>query len=155
IAVLSAPAVRHLPRLSAMRSRPSLPGLPRRAVLALAAILALALVWDAPPAAADKMFNAETFTLDNGLQVVVIPNHRAPVVTHMVWYKTGAADGPPGKNGIAHFLEHLMFKGTKTMPPGAFSKEVARVGGNENAFTTQDYTCFFQSVAKEQLEMVM
>jgi zinc protease len=101
------------------------------------------------------MFNAETFTLDNGLQVVVVPNHRAPVVTHMVWYKTGAADGPPGKNGIAHFLEHLMFKGTKTMPPGAFSKEVARVGGNENAFTTQDYTCFFQSVAKEQLEMVM
>jgi zinc protease len=137
-----------------MRSRLSLPGLPRRSVLALAALFALAL-FGAPPPASAGVFNAETFTLDNGLQVVVIPNHRAPVVTHMVWYKAGAADGAPGKNGIAHFLEHLLFKGTKTMPPGAFSKEVARVGGNENAFTGQDYTSFFQSVAKEQLEMVM
>ena len=101
------------------------------------------------------MFDPQTFTLANGLQVVVVENHRAPVVTHMVWYRVGAADETPGKTGIAHFLEHLMFKGTKTMPPGAFSTEVARYGGDENAFTSSDYTAYFQSVAVEHLEDVM
>jgi zinc protease len=101
------------------------------------------------------VFNPATITLPNGLQVVVIENHRAPVVTHMIWYRVGAADETPGKTGIAHFLEHLMFKGTKTMPPGAFSAEIARRGGNENAFTTQDYTAYFQSVAVEHLEEMM
>lgn len=95
------------------------------------------------------------FTLANGLQVMVIPDHRTPVVTHMVWYKVGSADEQPGKSGIAHFLEHLMFKGTEAHPQGQFSAEVARLGGQENAFTSQDYTAYFQRVAREHLETVM
>ena len=99
--------------------------------------------------------NATSFTLDNGLAVVVIPDHRTPTVTHMVWYKVGAADDPPGKSGIAHFLEHLMFKGTTAHPAGEFSAKVAEIGGDENAFTTSDYTVFHQSVAKEHLGLLM
>ncbi|WP_229729186.1 M16 family metallopeptidase [Agaricicola taiwanensis] len=93
--------------------------------------------------------------MNNGLQVVVIPDHRAPVVTHMIWYKVGAADEPEGESGIAHFLEHLMFKGTKTHPGGAFSAMVSELGGQENAFTSQDYTSYYQRVAKEHLPTVM
>jgi zinc protease len=81
-----------------------------------------------------------TFTLPNGLQVLVIPDHRTPVVTHMIWYKVGSADETPGKSGLAHFLEHLMFKGTAKHQAGEFSQTVLRVGGNENAFTSTDYT---------------
>ena len=99
--------------------------------------------------------NAVSFTLANGLEVVVIPDHRAPVVTHMVWYKAGAADDPPGKSGIAHFLEHLMFKGTKAHPEGEFSARVAAVGGDDNAFTTEDYTAYHQTVAKQHLKLMM
>jgi len=95
------------------------------------------------------------FTLPNGLELVVIPDHRAPVVTHMVWYKVGAADETAGKSGLAHFLEHLMFKGTAKHPAGKFSEEVARVGGQENAFTSNDYTGYFQRVPTEQLKTVM
>lgn len=98
---------------------------------------------------------ATSFTLDNGMQVVVIPDRRAPVVTHMVWYKVGAADEPLGKAGIAHFLEHLMFKGTPKYPDGAFSRIIRANGGEENAFTTQDYTAYFQRVMKERLPLVM
>lgn len=93
--------------------------------------------------------------LDNGMEVVVIPDHRAPVVTHMVWYRNGSADDPAGKSGIAHFLEHLMFKGTEAHPQGAFSEAVAEVGGQENAFTSSDYTAYFQRVSKEHLGMLM
>jgi zinc protease len=96
-----------------------------------------------------------TFTLDNGMQVVVIPDRRAPVVTHMVWYKVGAADEPEGKAGIAHFLEHLMFKGTPRYPDGAFSRIIRANGGDENAFTSQDYTAYFQRVMKDRLGLVM
>ena len=81
-----------------------------------------------------------SFTLANGLQVVVIPDHRTPVVTQMIWYKVGSADETPGKSGLAHFLEHLMFKGTAKNPAGRFSQEVASIGGQENAFTANDYT---------------
>ena len=95
------------------------------------------------------------FILGNGLELVVIPDHRAPVVTHMIWYKVGAADETPGKSGLAHFLEHLMFKGTAKNPAGKFSQVVARIGGQENAFTSQDYTGYFQRVASEQLRTVM
>ena len=109
----------------------------------------------AVPAAEAKDFNAETFTLKNGLLVVVIPNHRAPVVTHMIWYKFGAADEHPGKSGIAHFLEHLMFKGTTHVPEGQFSLIVKKLGGNDNAFTTHDYTAFYQDIAVEHLPRVM
>src|SRR6476620_4863643 len=95
------------------------------------------------------------FTLGNGLQVLVIPDHRAPVVTQMIWYKVGAADEPPGSSGIAHFLEHLMFKGTDAIPPGQFSKIVAKNGGEDNAFTNHDVTAYFQRVAKDRLTTVM
>jgi len=121
----------------------------------VAAALSLIVGAIAADDAAAKVFDPQTFTLANGLQVVVVENHRAPVVTHMVWYKAGAADEKAGKTGIAHFLEHLMFKGTKTVPPGVFSTEVARIGGDENAFTSYDYTAFFQSVAVQRLEDVM
>jgi len=95
------------------------------------------------------------FRLANGMQVVVIPDRRTPVVTHMVWYHVGSADETPGKSGLAHFLEHLMFKGTEKNPAGRFSKVVATIGGQENAFTSQDYTAYFQRVTKENLEQVM
>jgi zinc protease len=95
------------------------------------------------------------FKLANGLEVVVVPDHRAPVVTHMIWYKVGAADETPGKSGLAHFLEHLMFKGTEKNPGAAFSQDVAAIGGQENAFTTSDYTGFFQRVPRERLKEMM
>lgn len=98
---------------------------------------------------------ATEFKLDNGMRVVVIPDTRAPVVTHMVWYRVGAADEPAGVSGIAHFLEHLMFKSTEKIPMGEFSKIVARLGGQDNAFTSQDVTAYFQRVAKAQLPKVM
>src|SRR5919202_880491 len=96
-----------------------------------------------------------SFSLDNGLDVVVIPDHRAPVVTHMIWYRNGSADDPIGQSGIAHFLEHLMFKGTARHPAGEFSKVVSGVGGQENAFTSFDYTAYFQRVAREHLTTMM
>lgn len=102
-----------------------------------------------------KTFNAQSFTLDNGMEVVVIPNHRAPVVTHMLWYKVGAADEPFGQSGMAHYFEHLMFKGTSRLKPGEFSTTVRKLGGNDNAFTSQDYTAYFESIAVEHLETVM
>ncbi len=120
-----------------------------------AAIIFILGIVGAPSSAPAGVFNPETFTLDNGMQVVVVPNHRAPVVVHMVWYKVGSADDPAGRSGIAHFLEHLMFKGTPTVPDGEFSKIVARNGGNQNAFTSRDYTGYFQKVAKDRLELVM
>ena len=95
------------------------------------------------------------FTLDNGMQVVVIPDHRAPIVTNMVWYRVGAADEAIGKTGIAHFLEHLLFKGTEKLAPGEFSKIVRRNGGQDNAFTAHDYTAYYQRIAKDRLDMVM
>jgi zinc protease len=114
---------------------------------------ALALAFWQPAKAV--VFNPESFTLSNGMQVVVITNHRAPVVTHMVWYKVGAADEPAGKSGIAHMFEHLMFKATRRRASGEFSKIVARNGGRDNAFTSQDYTAYHQTVAADRLEIVM
>jgi zinc protease len=95
------------------------------------------------------------FTLQNGLQVLIIEDHRTPVVTQMVWYKVGSADETPGKSGLAHFLEHLMFKGTANHPVGEFSQTVLKIGGNENAFTSSDYTGYFQRVPREQLPKMM
>ncbi|MCW8835364.1 MAG: insulinase family protein [Rhodospirillales bacterium] len=125
-----------------------------RLLLAAFAVLAFALV-SFPGGVRAAVFNPETFTLSNGMQVVVVTNRRMPVVTHMVWYKVGAADEPQGHSGIAHFLEHLMFKGTESLPNGAFSRIVARNGGQENAFTSSDYTAYFQNVARDRLELVM
>ncbi len=89
------------------------------------------------------------------MDVVVVPDHRMPVVTHMVWFRAGSADEMQGKSGIAHFLEHLMFKGTKKIAPGEYSKIVARNGGIDNAFTSWDYTAIYERVAKDRLELVM
>ncbi|HEU4804313.1 MAG TPA: pitrilysin family protein [Nitrobacter sp.] len=96
-----------------------------------------------------------SFTLANGLAVVIIPDHRTPVVTQMIWYKVGSADETPGKSGLAHFLEHLMFKGTAKHPTGEFSQTVLRVGGEENAFTNFDYTGYYQRVPRDQLATMM
>lgn len=109
----------------------------------------------AAPAAATPGPKISEFKLANGLQVVVVPDKRTPVVTHMIYYKVGSADEPPGKSGIAHFLEHLMFKGTAKNPSGRFSKMLATIGGQENAFTTTDYTGYFQRVPREHLGEVM
>lgn len=127
---------------------------PSAAIAGLLGLFALVVgMW--PAAGEARVFDPETFTLDNGLQVVVITNRRAPIVTHMVWYKVGAADETPGESGNAHFLEHLMFKGTKTLEPGEFSRIVALNGGRENAFTSLDYTGYYQTVARDRLEIVM
>jgi zinc protease len=123
---------------------------------ALAALAPLAAAW--LPAAADSdsgLFGARSATLDNGLEIVVVENHRAPVVMQMLVYKAGGADAPVGKSGIAHFLEHLMFKGTRDVPAGEFSHRVALMGGEDNAFTTEDYTAFHQTAAVEHLAAVM
>src|SRR5262245_25608387 len=106
-----------------------------RIVAACLALLALA-----PMAQAQEFPRPETFTLRNGLQVVVITDRRAPVVTHMLWYRVGGADEPRGHSGIAHFFEHLMFKGTREIAPGEFSRTVARNGGEDNASTSWDWT---------------
>ncbi|MEM0986299.1 MAG: pitrilysin family protein [Pseudomonadota bacterium] len=97
----------------------------------------------------------EAFTLDNGMDVLVLPDHRAPVVTHMVWYKVGAADEAPGKSGIAHLFEHVMFKETDDIGPEEFTTIVQRNGGQLNAFTSWDYTAYFERVAKDQLPLMM
>ncbi len=132
--------------------------------LRIAAPIAAALALIIVPSLAPRPALAQTtvtsdppasFTLGNGLQVVVIPDHRTPVVTQMIWYKVGSADETPGKSGLAHFLEHLMFKGTARHPAGEFSQTVLRVGGNENAFTSVDYTGYFQRVPREQLQKMM
>ena len=117
-------------------------------------LLATLLFAVALPAQAQKIA-AESFTLANGMQVVVLPNHRVPAVTQMVWYKVGAADDPRGKSGIAHFLEHLMFKGTKSLAPGEFSKLIAQAGGRDNAFTSADYTGYHETVSRDRLDYVM
>jgi len=126
-----------------------------RDVFIAAAIITLAVGATPVFAVDDTSAKASHFTLPNGLELVVIPDHRAPVVTHMIWYKVGAADETAGKSGIAHFLEHLMFKGTAKHPAGEFSQVVSRIGGQENAFTSSDYTAFFQRVPSEQLKTVM
>jgi len=119
------------------------------------AVIALAVAALADPARAASGPPITDFTLANGLEVVVIPDHRSPVVTHMVWYKVGSADETPGKSGLAHFLEHLMFKGTAKNPAGRFSQVVATIGGQENAFTTADYTGYFQRVPRGELKTMM
>lgn len=96
-----------------------------------------------------------TFTLDNGMEVVVIEDHRAPAVVHMVWYRAGSADEPEGSSGVAHFLEHLMFKATTTRDAGALSAIVAANGGDDNAFTSYDYTAYFQRIAADRLDLMM
>ncbi len=128
--------------------------MPLRLTQIFAALIAVTLLL-AGRADAASAPNASYFKLANGLEVVVVPDHRTPVVTHMVWYKVGAADEQPGKSGLAHFLEHLMFKGTSKNPAGKFSKIVAEIGGQENAFTANDYTGYFQRTSREHLKTLM
>ena len=127
----------------------------KRSGLSLKILLAACLTIATANAAAALNVDVTHFKLDNGMQVVVIPDHRAPVVTNMVWYRVGAADEPVGKAGIAHFLEHLLFKGTDKLAPGEFSKIVRRNGGQDNAFTTHDFTAYYQRIAKDRLDLVM
>jgi zinc protease len=123
---------------------------PRLAANALVTALVLTLA-----TAAQAAENVTEFFLDNGMQVVVIEDHRSPAVVHMVWYRAGAADEPPGQSGVAHFLEHLMFKGTDDVESGAFSRIVEDNGGTDNAFTSWDYTGYFQRVAADRLGLMM
>jgi zinc protease len=116
-------------------------------------VFALTMLW--LPASASAAENITSYVLKNGMQVLVVEDHRAPVVTHMIWYRVGAADEEPGKSGIAHLLEHLLFKGTKTRESGEFSRIISANGGSENAFTSYDYTGYFQRVAADRLELMM
>lgn len=129
--------------------------LPRLSFTASLVALMTLLLTPAQAATATPSVKVEEYKLDNGMQVIVIPNTRAPVVSHMVYYRVGAADEPPGVSGIAHFLEHLMFKSTEKIKSGEFSKIVSRLGGQDNAFTGHDATAYFQRIAKEHLKTVM
>ena len=117
----------------------------------LAALLMIA--WVPLKAAANEAVSY--FTLDNGMEVIVVEDHRAPVVQHMVWYRAGSADEPKGASGVAHFLEHLLFKATDKLKSGEFSATVAANGGRDNAFTSYDYTAYHQRVAADRLELMM
>jgi zinc protease len=108
--------------------------------------------WKADAAASHKAFQ---FSLQNGMVVIVIPDHRAPVATEMLWFRVGAVDDPPGLGGVAHFFEHMMFRGTKSVPGEQFSQTIARNGGEDNAFTTHDYTCFYEQIARDKLRVAM
>src|SRR5438552_5200937 len=138
--------------------RPPVPQ-PKRAAFPAVFIAAFALAVAIPampaPVLAASGPDIAHFSLANGLEVVVIPDHRTPVVTHMVWYRVGGADETAGKSGLAHFLEHLMFKGTAKNPQGLFTQTVATIGGQENAFTSSDYTGYFQRTAREHLKLLM
>lgn len=122
----------------------------QRITLAAAALVA---ALSAPLRAEEEAVTA--FTLDNGMDVVVIEDHRVPVVQQMVWYRAGSADEPPGQSGVAHFLEHLLFKGTDKLAPGELSATVRANGGQDNAFTSYDYTAYYQRVAADRLELMM
>ncbi|MDK8872370.1 pitrilysin family protein [Paracoccus sp. SSJ] len=115
----------------------------------------VALLLAASPALAEMPKGISHFTLENGLEAVVIEDHRAPVVVQMLWYRIGSADEQPGKSGIAHYLEHLMFKGTDKLGPGELSKTVTANGGRDNAFTSYDFTTYFQRIASDRLPLIM
>ena len=104
---------------------------------------------------AKKIFNAESFELRNGLKVIVIENKRAPVIAQMIWYNFGSGVENNGKSGLAHFMEHLMFKGTKKFPESYYSDFISKIGGSENAFTSYDYTAYYQVFPKYELEKIM
>jgi len=129
----------------------------KRSVTAFSKLCALAsvAVWALTAPAVAKVFSPTYFKLENGLEVVVIENHRVPAAIQMLWYKVGAADEVPGESGVAHLFEHLMFKGTETTPPEVFSAFVRRHGGRENAFTSSDSTGYYQVVPRDQLGQAM
>lgn len=130
--------------------------MPKSPFLSTMAFCAMALI---PPAAFASQGGSQdqvtTYALENGLEVVVIEDHRSSAVVHMLWYRAGSADEPRGTSGIAHFLEHLLFKATDKLESGEFSKVVAANGGSDNAFTSYDYTGYFQRVAADRLPLMM
>lgn len=129
----------------------------RRFVLSCVTLLALTMTGGLLSACRDTQSGPEigTAKLANGLEIIVIPDFRADVVTHMLWYRVGSADEPKGKSGIAHFFEHLMFRGTENIASGEFSKTVARLGGQDNAFTSYDFTAYFQRIHRDKLATMM
>lgn len=118
-------------------------------------LAALALLALPAHAAQTPPVEVETFTLDNGMEVVVIPNHRVPAVSHMLWFKIGSADEPRGMSGLAHYLEHMLFKGTDKLEVGEYSQVMSAHGGQHNAFTSYDFTGYYVNIAREHLPMVM
>jgi zinc protease len=110
--------------------------------------------WSATAMAAEPV-KVETFTLENGMKAVVIPNHRVPAVSHMIWFRIGSADEEKGVSGLAHYLEHMMFKGTDKLKVGEYSQTVSKHGGDHNAFTSYDFTGYYVNIAKESLPLVM
>lgn len=147
-----------------MRPYPRAVRVVSRTLAAFAAMVCAALIATLPARAesdggetlpSEGLLGARSFTLENGLEGIVIPNHRAPVVLHMVLYRVGGVDETPGKTGLAHFFEHMMFKGTKRHPQGELDALIARNGGQHNAFTTNDYTGYYQNIAADRLDLVM
>ena len=132
-----------------------------RILLIILTLVALALggwlLWEKPQVAEvpESELLIETATLKNGMEVVVVPSTRVPAVSHFVWVKAGAIDEALGASGVAHYLEHLLFKGTPTTPAGEYSETIVSLGGNHNAFTGQDFTGYYVNIAKEHLEKVM
>ena len=119
------------------------------------ALIGFVMTFSALPFMAKAAENkVTTFQLENEMQVVVVEDHRAPVVQHMVWYRAGSADEPKGSSGVAHFLEHLLFKSTDNLAEGELSATVAANGGRDNAFTSYDYTAYFQRVAADRLDLI-
>ena len=126
----------------------------RRALLTRIACCAIVAL--APAAGADAAGSpTREYTLGNGLKVIVKEDHRAPVVVSMIWYKAGSVDELNGTTGVAHVLEHMMFKGTHKVPAGEFSKRIAEAGGRDNAFTSNDYTAYFQTLQKSKLPLAL
>lgn len=125
-----------------------------RNLFATCLLFAIMLLVLAVPARALDVKVSE-YVLDNGMKVIVVPDRRAPVVTHMVWYRVGSADEDLGKSGIAHYLEHLLFKGTKRLKPGEFSRIIRKNGGEDNAFTSYDFTAYVERISADRLELVM
>jgi len=138
-----------------MSKRPLFLGIILVAVLACAAAFYYVFSGGNSDKSRQDINKIEAFTLSNGMQVIVAPNHRVPAVSHIIWLSVGATDDPAGKSGLAHYLEHLMFKGTSQVPEGEYSKRIERIGGNQNAFTGPDFTGYYVNVAKEHLEEVM
>ncbi len=132
-------------------------GLHLRLVRRLASIIATMLLAISFGTGAVRALDVDVkeYQLDNGMKVIVVPDHRAPVVTHMMWIRVGSADEEIGKSGIAHYLEHLLFKGTKRLKPGEFSRIIRENGGEDNAFTSYDFTAYYERIATDRLELVM
>ena len=126
-----------------------------KSFLAALALTALPCVAFAQPDATTERAPTFQFSLTNGMQVLVIPDHRAPVVTQMLWFKVGGVVDPPGISGLAHFFEHMMFRGTKAVPGDLYSQTIAKNGGEENAFTTHDYTAFYEQISADRLKLAM